>query len=153
MDFGKCPNQKMHESESAGFLVWALPVVWNHFWKQIFNKVLYNYRSKFFFGAFRSVFKKSQKMNFPLYFEKVIWVGWDIFFCRNVLLKKPNTSEYAQVLVVTWVKLDSVNALLSSHLGPCVFKTTYHQPNHKQMAIFWVYVCCQSDISSYKKTS
>ena len=25
LDLRKCPNQKMHESESAGFLVWALP--------------------------------------------------------------------------------------------------------------------------------
>ena len=27
--------------------------------------------------------------------------------------KMPNTLEYAQVLLVTWVKLDSVNALFS----------------------------------------
>ena len=29
LDLGKCPNQKTHESESAGFLFWALPVVQN----------------------------------------------------------------------------------------------------------------------------
>ena len=42
----KCPNQKMHESESAGYLVWALPEVQNRFWKQFLLKVLYNYYSK-----------------------------------------------------------------------------------------------------------
>ena len=46
LDFGKCPNQKMHESESAGFLVWALPMVQNHFSKQFYQKVLYSYCSK-----------------------------------------------------------------------------------------------------------
>jgi hypothetical protein len=30
-DLGKCPNQKTPESESAGFLVWTLPVVRNQF--------------------------------------------------------------------------------------------------------------------------
>ena len=29
LDLGKCPNQKTHESESACFLVWALPEVQN----------------------------------------------------------------------------------------------------------------------------
>ena len=28
-DLRKCPNQKMHESESVFFLVWALPEVLN----------------------------------------------------------------------------------------------------------------------------
>ena len=32
LDFGKCHNQKTHESESAGFLVWE-PEVQNRFWK------------------------------------------------------------------------------------------------------------------------
>ena len=52
-------------------------------------------------------------MDFPLYFEKVIWVGGDIFFAKNFCLKKPNTPEYAEVLVITWAKLNSVTALLS----------------------------------------
>ena len=52
-------------------------------------------------------------MDFPLYFEKVIWVGGGLFFGRIFFLKKPNTPEYAQVLVVTWAKLNSVTALLS----------------------------------------
>ena len=41
LDFGKCPNQKTHESESAGFLVQALPMVHNQF----SHKVIYKYNS------------------------------------------------------------------------------------------------------------
>ena len=52
-------------------------------------------------------------MDFPLYFEKVIWVGGGHFFRRNFFLKKPNTPEYAQVLVVTCPKPNYVAALLS----------------------------------------
>ena len=52
-------------------------------------------------------------MDFPLYFEKVIWVGGGNFFRQIFFLKKPNTPEYAQVLVVTWAKPNSVTALLS----------------------------------------
>ena len=36
------------ESESAGFLVWALPAVQNQFGKQFCSKVQYNYGSIFF---------------------------------------------------------------------------------------------------------
>ena len=42
-DLGKCPNQKTHESQSAGFLIRALPNVQNHVWKHCSHKVLYNY--------------------------------------------------------------------------------------------------------------
>ena len=52
LDLRKCPNKKTHESESAGFLIWALPEVKNCFQKQYLHKVLYNYYSKFFCGAF-----------------------------------------------------------------------------------------------------
>ena len=38
LDLGKCPNQKTHESESAGFLIWALPEVKNCFRKQFDTK-------------------------------------------------------------------------------------------------------------------
>ena len=47
-----------------------------------------------------------------MYFQKVILVG-GTYFCRNFCLQKLNTLEYAKVLVVTWAKLNSVNALLS----------------------------------------
>ena len=52
LDFRKCPNKKTHESESVGFLVWSLPGVQNCFWKQFLHKVLYNYYSEGFCGAF-----------------------------------------------------------------------------------------------------
>ena len=73
LDLKKCPNQKMHESESACFLVWELPAVQNYFLKQFSYKVLINYCSKFF-GAFRSAFKKSKKR---------------ISQCKNVISKWP----------------------------------------------------------------
>ena len=52
-------------------------------------------------------------MDFLLYCQNVIWVGGESFFCQKICLKKPNTPEYAQVLVVLWAKLNSVTALLS----------------------------------------
>ena len=52
-------------------------------------------------------------MDFPLYLQNVIWPGGFIFFINFFFLKKPNTLEFAQVLVVTWVRLDCVEALLS----------------------------------------
>ena len=52
-------------------------------------------------------------MDFLLYFQNVIWPGGIHFFIKNFFLKKPNTSESGQVLVVTLVILDCVKALLS----------------------------------------
>ena len=51
MVLGKCPNQKTHASESAGFLVWALPEVQNCLWKQFLHKFLYTYYSKNFWSV------------------------------------------------------------------------------------------------------
>ena len=59
--------------------------------------------------------KKVLKMDFPLYFHKVIWWGGQNFACQIFFLKKPSTLEYAHVLVVKWEKPNSVTALLSSH--------------------------------------
>ena len=47
LDLWKCPNQKTHESESTGSLVWALPEVQNWFQRQFVNQVLYNYHLEF----------------------------------------------------------------------------------------------------------
>ena len=52
-------------------------------------------------------------MVFLLYFQKVIFFGGDNFFTKKFFLKKSNTPEYTQVLVVTWAKLNSVTTLLS----------------------------------------
>ena len=51
-------------------------------------------------------------MDFPLYYEKVIWVEGD-FLRRNLYLKKPNNPEYSQVLLVMCLKLNSVTIVLS----------------------------------------
>ena len=51
-------------------------------------------------------------MDFQSHFHKVIWVVGGTFFCHNFCLKKPNNQEYAQVLVVTCPKPNSVIALL-----------------------------------------
>ena len=52
-------------------------------------------------------------MDFPLLFEKSNLGGGKLFL-TNFFLKKPNTPEYAQVLVVMWAKLNSVTVLLST---------------------------------------
>ena len=56
-----------------------------------------------------------KKLIFHCIFKK--WFGWggEHFCCQHFFLKKPNTLEYAQVLVVTCPKLSSVTALLSPH--------------------------------------
>ena len=61
-----------------------------------------------------------QKKDFPLYFQKVIWVRGDNFLQNFFFLKKPNTPEYAQVLVVMWAKPNSVTALLSPRPTLCI---------------------------------
>ena len=65
---------------------------------------------------FRSVsvsIKKKWKNGFSIVFSKCDLARGDTFFHQKFFLKKPNTSECVQVLVVTWVKLDCVEALLS----------------------------------------
>ena len=89
--FWKC-NGKMHES--AGFLVWALPVVQNHFWKQFSNEVLYNYCSKYLFWAFWSVLKKSFKKNwFFIIFSKSDLAMEELYFHPKKILKRQNSAE------------------------------------------------------------
>ena len=68
LELGKCPNQEMHEMESAGFL----PEVQYNFRKQFSQKVLYTYCFKFLWSVSVSILK-SKKIDFPLYFQKVIW--------------------------------------------------------------------------------
>ena len=54
-DLGKCPNRKMHESESACFPVGALCKVQNQILKHFSHKVLYNFYSKFFWSNSASI--------------------------------------------------------------------------------------------------
>ena len=56
-------------------------------------------------------------MDFPLYFQNVIWPGGGIFLKQFFFLKKPNIPKYAKDLVVTWAKPNSVTALLSPPLN------------------------------------
>ena len=51
-------------------------------------------------------------MDFPLNFHK-----WGTDFVKKKILKKPNTPDYAQVLVVMCLKPNSVAALLSPLCG------------------------------------
>ena len=58
LHFGKCPNRKTRESESAGFLFPALPKIQNWFRKQFSYKVLYDFKTKYFFRTFQDILKK-----------------------------------------------------------------------------------------------
>ena len=64
------------------------------------------------------------KNEFPIIFSKSDLTGvGQLMYQFFLLLKKPNLPERAQVLLVTWVKLNSVNAGLSPL--PC-----YKRDNH-----------------------
>ena len=67
LDLGKGPNNKMHESESAG----ALLKVRNPFQKQFLLKCyLYNCYSKFCFPSVSVRIEKSKRNGFPIVFPK-----------------------------------------------------------------------------------
>ena len=91
MDLGKCPNQKTHESESAGFLVRALPEVQNLFQKQFSYKVLYNYYYTFIFFNTdpNAPFKKlNKKCNYRGLYEKNAFINsfgpWEVPELENL---------------------------------------------------------------------
>ena len=63
-------------------------------------------------GAFRPKKWRSNKWIINYSFKKWFWWGGQ-FFRQKFFLKKPNTLEYAQVLVVMCPKPNSVTALLS----------------------------------------
>ena len=56
-----------------------------------------------------------QKIDFPFYFQKCIWVEGTYFVTKKKFPKNSNTPEHTQVLVVTCPKLNSVAARLSPH--------------------------------------
>ena len=66
LDLGKCPNRKMHESESAGFLDGALPE------SSFLIKSCEITTLNLFCEAFRLKKIKFKKYDFQLYFQKVI---------------------------------------------------------------------------------
>ena len=113
LDLGKCPNQKTHEIRKYLYLC----VFWlGHFPRSRIeskNSLIKCYKITLL-NFFSRVFSQNiafLKMDFPLYFQQVIWVGGGHFFL--IFLKKPNNPEYGQVLVVTCTKFNSVTALLS----------------------------------------
>ena len=63
-----------------------------------------------------------KRMNFPLYFQKVIWVGGGVVFLSKILSEKAKhpriCPDYAKVLGVTCLKPNSVTALLPSLPSP-----------------------------------
>ena len=65
-------NQKMHESERAGFFLRALLEVQNQFQKQILLKSIPNYITKFFSERFDQWLKKVKNNYLPSYFKIVI---------------------------------------------------------------------------------
>ena len=131
------------------FLFWALLKVRDQIWKQLYDKVLYNYcsifcggfcpqkwrtKNGFSIGFSKSdiitVLKKNCESFCPNKWRSKKWTlivflkrdlgGGESFFQQNYFLKKPNTN----VLVVTCPKLNSVTALLPTHIielpCPCV---------------------------------
>ena len=108
----------------ACFLVRALPKVRDQIRKQFFDKVLYNYCSNFFLPLHPK--KWRSKNGFPIVFSKSDFGGGDSFFCQTFFLKMPNTPEYAQVLVVTWVKPNSVTV---ARPGQIAIGATGHMTN------------------------
>ena len=71
-DFGKWSNWKYAYTRIRVFSVWPLPKVENWFWKLIWNENVH-ISILIFFLSFSVSILKSQKMDFPLYFQKVIW--------------------------------------------------------------------------------
>ena len=104
------------------FSVWPFPEVENWFLKQIWNENVHISILNFYFGAFWSVFKKS-KYGFLIVFSKcdLAGEGGGATFVTEKIRKKPNIPKYAQVLVVTWAKTNSVTALLSPPHPTLVF--------------------------------
>ena len=72
LDFGKWSNGKYANTCICVFSVWPLPEVQNWFRKQIWNENVNISILNFFPEEFRPIFKKSQKMDCPLYFKNVI---------------------------------------------------------------------------------
>ena len=75
-DFRKWSNWKYANTRICVFSVWPLPEVKNWFRKQIWNENIYISIPNFFWSVSLSILK-SQKMDFPLYFQKVVllWQG------------------------------------------------------------------------------
>ena len=132
-DLVMCPNQKTRKY--AYFRISC--VFWfGHFpmsgikSESIFLIKCYIINVFFCFFCISSQKNAFPKMDFQLYFQKVIWVGGGHFFCRHFFLKKQNTPSFSQVLVVTCPKPNSVTALISPSspfgAGTYIYRTSQH---------------------------
>ena len=74
LDIEKWPNGKYANTRICVFSVQPLPEVENWFRKQIWNENVLISILNFFLSVSVNI-SKSQKMDFPLYFQKVIWPG------------------------------------------------------------------------------
>ena len=74
-DFGKWSNGKSAYTRICGFFVWPLPKVENLFRKANLKWKTPYFYSTFFVEEFLSIFLKNPKIDFPLYFQKVIRPG------------------------------------------------------------------------------
>ena len=120
LDLGKGPNQKMHESEKACFLVGALRKVQNQIWKQL----LYNYYYKKI-GAFWLIFNKVKKWishgilkscmeGFGFFFFKL----GSLFFCQMACIYLLNSHVGPRCL----------NFVITTYSYPLLFENTIGNP-------------------------
>ena len=77
-------HTKYANTQICVFLVRALPKVQDQIRKQFFDKVLYNYCSEKKLLSVLSKKNSIKKMDLPLHFQKVIWVGGDIFYDKKI---------------------------------------------------------------------
>ena len=87
LDFGNFPNQKTHESEGAGFLVQALPVVQNQLQLSSTDSM------KLFLGICVA-FVHRQKFSFALFFRLECSV-LALFFGQNLRRKSSDFIYFA----------------------------------------------------------
>ena len=104
------------------FSVWPIPRVQNRFQKQIWNKNVHICNQKFFLEHLdhhKQIFKIQKLISHWIMKKMIFFWGGGLILGRNFFLKKPNTPEYAWVLVVMCPKLNSAAALLSPSPYDC----------------------------------
>ena len=87
------------------FLIGALPEVQNLFWNHFSHKVIYNYYSKFYLGAFQPIFNKVKKR---------------ISHCISNLARKGLRGFFPARKLIFFCRMSCIY-LLNSHGGPQSF--------------------------------
>ena len=73
----------------------------------------------YFLECFRSILNKSKKRREISWLISKKWFGCGRdLFCEEIFFWKPNTPEYALVLMVTWAQLDSIKIKIKFHAIP-----------------------------------